>query len=92
MNLTRIKQSIDVYDDKIVIYASAMYEDYFIEIELDEVELGFEMGKISFNQLGYVPYSDFISNDQFNQSFKIISQKIEQLIQTKYNDDMKNCH
>lgn len=89
MNLSRIKHNIDIFDDKIVIDVFAMYQDYFIEIELDEEELGFEMGKVSFDKLVYTPYSEFITNDQYNQSFKIILDRIEHLILTRYNDDMK---
>lgn len=83
MKFDRLKHSIDTSNDKILITISATYEDYFILLELDEEEFGFNMSKLEINQLTYYKYDEFISKDELNQSFKLICDKINQIINEK---------
>lgn len=83
MKFDRLQHSIDTSNDKILITISATYEDYFILLELDEEEFGFNMSKLEINQLTYYKYDEFISKDELNQSFKLICDKISQIINEK---------
>ncbi|MDY3195984.1 MAG: hypothetical protein RBQ95_03915 [Paracholeplasma sp.] len=89
MNFTRIKHSIDTIDETIIITISGMFEDYFIELELDEEEFGFNMNKVEVEELIYYRYEEFIKPEDINQSFKLVCEKIEMLIQEFDANEMK---
>ncbi|HBT59257.1 MAG TPA: hypothetical protein DEA45_00355 [Acholeplasmataceae bacterium] len=89
MNFTRIKHSIDTIDETIIITISGMFEDYFIELELDEEEFGFNMNKVEVEDLIYYRYEEFIKPEDINQSFKLVCEKIEMLIQEFDANEMK---
>jgi preprotein translocase subunit SecG len=89
MNFTRIKHSIDTIDETIIITISGMFEDYFIELELDEEEFGFNMNKVEVEDLIYYRYEEFIKPEDINQSFKLVCVKIEMLIQEFDANEMK---
>lgn len=89
MNFTRIKHSIDTIDETIIITISGMFEDYFIELELDEEEFGFNMNKVEVEDLIYYRYEEFIKPEDINQSFKLVCEKIEKLIQEFDANEMK---
>jgi preprotein translocase subunit SecG len=89
MNFTRINHSIDTINEKIIITISGMFEDYFVELELDEEEFGFNMNKVEVEDLIYYRYDEFIKSEDINQSFKLVCEKIEKLIQEFDANEMK---